>query len=509
MADNSLKILIVEDNPADSRLCVEALTSSTYRDFEPIIVETLSDAVAMVPEANFDVVLLDLGLPDAQGLEAVERMRAGAPDIPIVVTTGLNNTEIGLDAIRAGATDFTLKDQLESPQLVRTLVFAVERHTLREQLREARRRELATMLAQFYSLIEDNADAIIVIGEGGIAHFINPAGEELLGRKASDIIGTMIGIPMETDHQAEIELLRPNGTEIVADMHVMPTLWHNEKAYVATLRDISQRKKTENDLRVQAEEAERATKMKSAFLANMSHELRTPLNSIIGFADLINAETFGPLGHDKYIEYSEIISKSGNHLLSLINDLLDLSKAEADKIDIYETQFDFDALVRDCIATITPAVKNANLRVKNAVSKVSVMGDEKRLKQVLLNLLSNAVKFTDEGGEISLSSVVKSDGSLSVSVSDSGIGIAKDDLPKVFGKFVQVGPAYVADQVGTGLGLSLCKSFVELHGGTIKLDSEEGVGTTVTFTLPSERIHDAAVIKLPNQEERRLRQLWR
>ena len=232
------------------------------------------------------------------------------------------------------------------------------------------------------------------------------------------------------------------------------------------------------------DQLEAANRHKSEFLANMSHELRTPLNAVIGFSDVLLERTFGDL-NDKQEQYIGIILTSGKHLLSLINDILDLSKVEAGRMELELTQFDVAMAIDNAVTLVRDrAARHAlTLVVEVEADLALVVGDERKIKQILLNLLSNAVKFTPEGGRIGVRAD-RTDGGVEVAVSDTGVGIAAEDHAAIFEEFRQVGNDYVRKREGTGLGLALTRRFVELHGGQIRVESEPGKGSTFTFTLP-------------------------
>jgi two-component system, NtrC family, sensor kinase len=229
---------------------------------------------------------------------------------------------------------------------------------------------------------------------------------------------------------------------------------------------------------------EAANRHKSEFLANMSHELRTPLNAIIGFSEVLGERLFGEL-NEKQAEYTDDILSSGRHLLSLINEILDLSKVEAGRMELELSKFDLPLAIENARTFVRErAVKHGiNLEVSVDERLGDYVGDERKIKQILLNLLSNAVKFTPEGGRIGIEAK-QADGSVEISVSDTGIGISPEDQAKIFEEFRQVGSDYAHKTEGTGLGLTLAKKFVELHGGKIWVESEVGKGSRFTFTLP-------------------------
>ena len=226
-----------------------------------------------------------------------------------------------------------------------------------------------------------------------------------------------------------------------------------------------------------------ASQHKSEFLASMSHELRTPLNAIIGFSDVLLQGMFGET-NDKQTEYLRDILASGQHLLSLINDILDLSKIEAGRMDLDLSPFDLPTAIDDAILLMRERAARRGIALERHVDERlgEINADQRKVKQVLLNLLSNAVKFTPEGGRIDVRGRL-GNGTAEISVTDTGIGIAPEDHDAVFEDFRQVGAAEKKAE-GTGLGLALCRKFVELHGGRIWVSSEEGKGSTFTFTIP-------------------------
>jgi GAF domain-containing protein len=238
------------------------------------------------------------------------------------------------------------------------------------------------------------------------------------------------------------------------------------------------------EIEEKSQQIEAANQHKSEFLANMSHELRTPLNAIIGFSEVLGERLFGDL-NEKQAEYTEDILSSGRHLLSLINEILDLSKVEAGRMELEIAPFDLPLAIDNARTFVRERATKHGITLDVSVDERlgDFVGDERKIKQILLNLLSNAVKFTPEGGRIGIDAR-QTDGSVEISVSDNGVGIAPEDQPKIFEEFRQVGTDYAHKIQGTGLGLTLAKKFVELHGGKIWVESEVGKGSTFIFTLP-------------------------
>jgi len=231
-------------------------------------------------------------------------------------------------------------------------------------------------------------------------------------------------------------------------------------------------------------ELEVANRHKSEFLANMSHELRTPLNAVIGFSEVLQEKMFGDL-NEKQLEYVRDIHTSGKHLLSLINDILDLSKVEAGHMELELSRFDLPTALGNAMTLVKERAGRHGIALALEVDQRlnSFVGDERKFKQILLNLLSNAVKFTPEGGKIGVNAE-PIEGAIEISVTDTGVGIAPQDQELIFEEFRQAGNDYTRKTEGTGLGLTLTRKFVELHGGSIRVTSELGKGSTFTFTLP-------------------------
>ncbi len=254
---------------------------------------------------------------------------------------------------------------------------------------------------------------------------------------------------------------------------------------ISVSRDVSERKRRQNETEQALDQARAANTAKSAFLANMSHELRTPLNAIIGFADVMRQKMFGPLGTHRYEEYTRLIYDSGQLLLELISDMLDMAKIEAGKLTLSFEEVDLEILADDCLRLLSEraARQEVELRSERPDRRVLITADRRALKQILLNLLSNAVKFTMPGGTVTLT-VRETAGRVTLRVEDNGIGIPADALPRLGRPFEQVRSNPELANGGTGLGLALVNALVARHGGSFRIESEEGVGTAVTIELP-------------------------
>jgi two-component system cell cycle sensor histidine kinase PleC len=243
------------------------------------------------------------------------------------------------------------------------------------------------------------------------------------------------------------------------------------------------------DLEQARREAEEASRAKSTFLATMSHELRTPLNAILGFADIMRQGLFGPVGSQRYLDYLDGIVKSGQHLLSLINDVLDMSRIEAGRIELRETNLDIGLAIDQALSLVAVTAEGKGVTLQHSVPPglPQLRADERLLRQILLNLLSNAIKFTPEGGHVEVAAATLTDGGVAIRVRDTGIGMSDAQLRRIFEPFSHGDSLRARETGGSGLGLPITRRLVELHGGQIHISSRKSLGTTATLVFPVAR----------------------
>ncbi|MCM5681715.1 response regulator [Schlegelella sp. S2-27] len=424
--NDPITVLLIEDNPADARLIEVMLAQAPGPRCLLSWVVLLEDGAASLRRQPADVVLLDLGLPGSTGLETVQRLLSLVPRVPpLVVLSGLTDEDVALQALQLGAQDYLVKGAVDSRLLARTIRYAMGRSQAEEALRRAHA-ELEVRVAERTAELARAVEAL----HAEIT--VRTQAEEALRR-----------------HRDQLEdVVRERTAELVAAK----------------------------------EKAEVANKAKSVFLANMSHDLRTPLSGILGFAQLLQCDQTLTARQAVGIN---AIRESGEHLLTLINDILDSAKIEAGKLELMPTDVELPRFLG-----VIASLIRVKAEQKPGLSFVCdctpglplrIHADERRLRQVLLNLLDNAVKFT-ERGQVALRVARTGPAQLRFEVSDTGIGISEEQIHHLFRPFEQVGDAHLRSR-GTGLGLAICRQFVQLMGSDIHVHSRLGEGNTFWFEL--------------------------
>ena len=409
---------------------------------------------------------------------------------------GFRMVEVALRSLR--------KTGYATIRVVGTMTDISERRKAEAALREAEQK--------YRAIVENSVAGIFQCSSDGRYINVNPAFAHVMGFDTpAEVVATVQNIKHEiyvdpnmwerfcetlnimgaiTDH--EVQVKRKDNRVIWIAKNARAVYDENGSIlyYDGVIEDITRRKEAETELLGAKEQADMANRAKSEFLANMSHELRTPLNAIIGFSEIIKDQMFGDVGQAEYVEYSKDIHDSGNHLLELINDILDVSKIEAGKRELNESIVDLARVGAAAIRLVKPRSDANHLKLENELppNLPSIRGEELAIKQIIVNLFSNAVKFTPEKGKISLHADFAENGDLLIGVQDTGIGIRKEDIPKVLVPFGQIDSALSRRYSGTGLGLTLVQALVELHDGQFSLESEFGHGTRAIVRIPQERL---------------------
>jgi PAS domain S-box-containing protein len=377
---------------------------------------------------------------------------------------------------------------------------------LRTRLAEAERR-----LHDLSAILDTATDGVVVLDANGLIESVNASAEALFGLDAHEMRGMSFGDLLTPDSRQSaldylsglrdsgVASLLNEGRELEARagagsiplFMTMGRISGDEgERFCAVLRDITHWKRSEAELLAARRTAEEASKQKSDFLARVSHEIRTPLNAIIGFAEVMIEERFGPVENERYREYLRDIRTSGEHVVSLINDLLDISKIEAGKLDLHFSAVPLNDVVRECIGLMQPQANRAHVVLRSSLSREvpAIVADPRTLRQIVLNLLSNSVKFTGPGGQVIASTSLTDNGEAVLRIRDTGEGMSDAELARALEPFRQLSTATIADRSGSGLGLPLTKALVEANRAGMTIKSARGEGTVVTVTFPPTRV---------------------
>ncbi len=512
MSEALIRVLVVEDSEDDAQLIVRELRRGGYTvEFERV--QTKADMQAALARRPWDVVLSDYTMPQFSALGALEALKDSGLDLPFLVISGTVGEDTAIAALKAGAHDFLLKGKLAR------LIPAIER-----ELREAEIRRSHREAESRYQLLVEHLPIIVYVNPVDRIRgttYVSPQITSILGYQReewladpefwqktvhphdySSVMDSLAHTQLtEEPFEMEYRMLARDGHVVwfhdhmvlIRDQRGQPLYWQGLKM------DVTKRKEAEEEiLQLNAEleyrvaertrELERALRAKDEFLASMSHELRTPLNSILGLSESLAENVAGPL-NEKQERYVSTIIESGHHLLSLINDILDLAKIEAGQIVLNIEEVNVERVCQASLRMISEMAhkKHQEVSLQIDADMDVVWGDERRLKQILVNLLSNAVKFTPENGKLGIQ--VRADREekrVIFTVWDNGIGIHERDLQRLFRPFVQLDSILARGGTGTGLGLALVTQMVRLHGGSISVDSEPGEGSRFNIVLPWE-----------------------
>jgi PAS domain S-box-containing protein len=483
---------LVDDDPADRQLVKLALAKSSQSvQFNIETAETLSETKERLSNNEYDIVLLDLGLPDSQGMETVQNVHKTNPDLPIVVLTGLDNEEVGLDAIRSGAEDYLTKGKSLEYALVRTIRYAIERKQAKMAL--SRNENLLR------TIINATKEAMLSIDDNGLINLFNPAAEKMFGHKRENVLGQSLDCLLSPEYRQkhqqylkeylatgkpdaaigntiEVPALRSNGEEFPIELSLSTGMLVNKKFVIAVGRDITERKQAELKQAKLLRKVENINKELKDFASIVSHDLKAPLRGIKTLANWILSDCGDNFSKDGK-EQMDLLLARVERMYALIDGMLTYSRVG--RAEGKQTLVNLEEFMPEIIDMVVPP---ENIKVTIESKLPVIESEEIHIMQLFQNLLSNAIKYMDKPqGQIKVN-CVEEDGFWEFSIADNGPGIEEKHFENIFKMFRALS---VSEEFqGTGVGLTVTKKIVELYGGKIWIESKIGEGSTFFFTLP-------------------------
>ncbi len=482
-----INVLLIEDNQGDAVLIREYLKTADPKKFDVAHKKSLAEGLAAVENGNYEIILLDLGLPDSQGLKTLDAVDEKAPDVPISLRTGLDDEALALEAVGTGAQDYLVKGQVDSQLLARSIRYAVAR----------KRSEMELMRLKTFNegIIQSMGEGIVLQDPEGYITFTNPSASTLLGYSSDELIGKHWKefIPPEqheavesadqrrfkgeSDHY-ELEVVRKNQERI--DVLVAGSPRFENGVYLgnmAVFTDITERKRLEK--------AEKElVKMKDKFISNVSHELRTPIFTINGFLSLLREGKVEDINAQR--EFLNRACYDADRLASLVDDLIDMSMFESGLVQLNSEKVDLNALIVKVshMMNLVASAKDVTLSYDPPSVPTEILCDLSRMERTLGNLMETSIKASETGGLVQISGQV-TNRNFVIRITDHGPPIPVEQQAEIFDIFSKADASTEVTRGGSGLGLYLSKLIVEAHGGEIKLESKVGMGNTFSISLPN------------------------
>jgi len=465
-----LRLLLIEDHQFTAEVICRMLGESRDPVFMTEVVGGLSSGSEELAKGSYDVVLMDLSLPDCAGLQSFTSLYEGAVRTPIVVLTSADDEAQGTQAVQQGAEDYLIKGQVDARLLARSLRYAIERHWILSELGQYAQ-ELQSMESGFRNIITRSPVGILILDQAGKILYANPEAKALLARPSGSLIGEPFEFSTQDRHLREIEIVREDGTTSIAEMVVTETEWDWQSALFVSLRDITERKRA-------VEALERSNADLSEFAYIVSHDLQEPLRMVTGYCGLLE-KRYGDQLDSKAGEFMSFIHDGAKRMELLIRDLLAYSRVQTKASPFF--QIDLERVCNDAVVNLEVSIRESGAEV--TVGKLpELRADPTQLVQVFQNLIGNAIKFRgEEPPKVQVSAELE-EGKWTIRVSDNGIGIAPQYIERIFRVFQRLHTQ--SEYPGTGIGLAICRKVVERHGGQLWVESEEGRGSTFCFSLP-------------------------
>jgi len=471
MTNNQIKVLLVEDNPGDARLIREMLMEAGASRIELACAGRLDEALSRLGDETFDVILLDLNLPDSHGFDTFLRAYEEAPDVPIIMLTGLDDEALGVKAVHGGAQDYLVKGSVDSSLLLRTIRHTRERQRILAELKRTSH-DLEVSRASFHSIVEKSADGILIIDLEGVVRFINAMAIFQFKRKRKDLVDNLFGRPIVAGEVTEVDIIRPDETNGQAEMRAVETLWDGKPAHLAMIRDITDRKRAEMQLVRQG----KLTAM-GKLGGILGHEIRGPLSVIKNAAEFLKIR-IGQNLDEKVTKHIGILQEEIDIIDKIIDDILGFARTrEPDLISVDPNQ-----LVDKAIDHLSVPAKVIIVR-KYGSGLPDVMVDALQIQRAFTNIMINAFEAMNKGGTLTITTreqMSEKPGGrfVAFAIQDTGEGIPKQHLADIFE------PLFTTKSRGTGLGLAACQNIAHAHGGRIEVESIMSKKTIFTVNLP-------------------------
>jgi PAS domain S-box-containing protein len=507
----SSPLLVIVDSSATNLKILERLATSLADGTEARTFRSAAEAIAFCRDQAPDLIVVAGETGEGEAAEFIARLRAvpGCGETPVVVIAPYEDRDCIDRALAAGAADHLISpvDHNEFRTRIGNLL-RYRRIAAPPPTEEPRPRfDVAEAHERLLRVLDAIPAMVCATGADGRYRFVNHPFAEFVGRRAKQLLGrgpaeahddALGRLIAEDDARLLSGATRPGASEdeiVAADgkryvLQARKSLFRDgdDATVVTVLEDITERKEAGREQAAARDQAELANRSKTEFLATMSHELRTPLNAIIGFSQVMAGEMLGPITTQKYVGYARDVLASAEHLLGIINDILDVSKLEAGRLELAEETIELDRLIADVLRLVEAKARAGEIRLdlRSEGTIPRLIADPRKIKQIVLNVVSNAVKFSHPGGEIEIV-LRQRGGGIAVAVIDHGIGMDAQEVALASTRFGQVASSLSRRHAGTGLGLPLAIGLVELHGGTLSIESTKGSGTTVTIAFPPDR----------------------
>ncbi len=483
MFEISVNILFIEADPRYARTIADQLARTGDAPVNLDVSGRLSTGLELLAKGDFDVVLLDLSLPDSQGLTTLVTTRDRDPDMPIIVLTDLESQTMATAAIGAGAQDYLIKKNIDGSLLIRSIHYAIERKRVDESLRASRE--------HFRSMMEDNADAIVVVDGEGVTRYINPAAEAMFDRSSEELVGQFFGFPVVAGKTTEVDIIGSQNRPGVAEMRVAEIEWEGEPAHIATLRDVTKHRLAETALAtVNAQLTEKNEMLAELsgtaqqFMDNVSLQFSTPLTAIVDYTSALLHGQGGPIS-DRQGQYLALIGKAAGELSHMVDDLLDCSRLRTDALRVNRGRCSIAEIVTAARSTLAGKAEDKRITLSEDLPDElpEVFGDEDKVRRVLINLADNAITFSPEGAEVRLWAAKDERGRVRIGVTGQGLGVSQEELGVICAHFSRTGQV-TKEGSGFGLGLYVANELAGLNLGRIQVESHAEDFTTFSFALP-------------------------